>query len=234
MGRSVRAALVAAALLGVFTPVRADEPPHPAYAPAIPGTLVQSQVVYLAGEAMHSEWRGVLSKKLVGTGHGQRFYQWYLSIYQIDGTTYHLRYQSPRDGGPFAKVAKAEGAPMWFPYQDASIAGAGELMDSGVQQLVVVSHQTGADCGSAEITVFGYDAKKNAVVPEVSLENACSLNAVLAPDRSLRISGPYYKPDAALCCPTNPQATAVLRFRGGRWTLTPSWYRVYPRAFPAS
>lgn len=201
-------------------------------------TVVQSQTVYLAGEAMHSQWRGVLSKRLVGTGNGQRFYQWYLSIYQAEGSTYRLRYQSPRDGGPFVKLEKANGANMWFPFQDGSIVGAGELMQSGVQQLVVASHQTGADCGSAQISVFGYDAKRNAVVPEVSLENACSLQAAIVPRAngiaSLRITGPYYKPDAALCCPTKPRASAMLRYANGRWTLTPALYRVFPRAFPPS
>ena len=201
-------------------------------------TVVQSQTVYLGGEAMHSQWRGVLTKRLVGTGDGQRFYQWYLSIYQLDGATPRLRYQSPRDGGPFVKLEKANGANLWFPYQEASIVGAGELMQFGVQQLVVASHQTGADCGSAQISVFGYDAKRGAVVPEISLENPCSLQAALVPSASgvasLHVTGPYYKPDAALCCPTKARASATLRYANGRWTLTPPLYRVFPRALPPS
>jgi hypothetical protein len=134
-------------------PAPAEEPPHVTFAPPPPGSVQQSQVVYLAGQAMHSQWRGVISKRIAGKGSSLTFYQWYLSVYAIDGTTYHLRYQSPRDGGPLSKVEKASGGDMWYPLQSASIAGTAQLMQPGVEQLVVASHETGADCGSAVVTV---------------------------------------------------------------------------------
>ncbi|MEO7201865.1 MAG: hypothetical protein ABI431_04010, partial [Candidatus Tumulicola sp.] len=115
----MRRLLTSAALLALAAllclPVTAEEPPHPTFSPSAPGSVVQSQVVYLAGQAMHSQWRAVISKRIAGKSSGTTFYQWYLSIYQIDDTTYHLRYQSPRDGGPLSKLEKASGGDMWYP-----------------------------------------------------------------------------------------------------------------------
>lgn len=215
--------------------LRAAEPPHVAFSPRPPGTVVQSQVVYLAGQAMHSQWRGVLSKKRVGKSGKESFFQWYLSIYQIDGSTYKLRYQSPANGGPFAKVVKAHGAALWFPRQNASIVGAAQLMGPGVEQLVVATHETGADCGSAAITVLGYDAKTHKVVPEVSAQNGCDLSAKIlksATGSTLVLSGPYYNASAPLCCPTKPKASATLKYAHGKWVETPNYYKYDVKAFP--
>lgn len=208
-----------------------------AFAPAPPGTVVQSHVVYLAGEAMHSRWRGVLSKKLVGTGATTQYFQWYLSIYQIDGATYRLRYQSPRDGGPFDTVEKASGAPMWFPSQSGAIDGAAELMEPGIQQLVVESHQVGADCGSALVSIFGYDATQHRVIPQATVENGCDLRAKIVTGTNsvpamVELTGPYYKRDAPMCCPTKAHARATLHYLNGKWVVTPAFYTVYQRSFP--
>ena len=237
MKRLAMLVLPALVLLASSLSATAEEPPHPAYVPAPPGTVVQSQLVYLAGQAMHSQWRGIVSKKAVGAGGGETFYQWYVSIYQIDGNTYHLRYESPVDGGPFDKLAKAHGANMWFPRQSGSIVGAAQLMEPGVEQLVVATHQSGADCGSADLTVFGYDAKTNKVVPVVTVENGCDLSAKIVPgangSASLQLTGPYYGPHAAMCCPTIPKATATLKFVNGAWTETPKkYFSFFPKAFP--
>ena len=95
----------------------AAEPATTTFSPMPPGTVVQSKLVYLAGQAMSSQWRGVISKKLVGTSAGMSFYQMYVSIYQIDGNVYKLRYQSPGNGGPLDKVQKTTDATM-VPAQD--------------------------------------------------------------------------------------------------------------------
>ncbi|MHB8141631.1 MAG: hypothetical protein ACYDHD_10370 [Vulcanimicrobiaceae bacterium] len=225
--------LALCALIGL--PASAGEPAHVTFAPVPPGTVVTSKVVYLAGEAMHSQWRAVLSKRRLGAAYGQTFYQWYLSIYAISGATYHLRYQSPRDGAPLDRVTKADGSPaMWLPVQDASIVGAAELMQPGVQQLVFQSHQTGADCGTANITIFTADGKTGKVVPAVSIENSCELNATIVHGKrgdAVQLTGPYYSPSAALCCPTKPKATATLRYRNGAWVETPKYFTLHPRRF---
>lgn len=224
------AALFAAVLLVV--PASAEEPPHSAFSPASPGTVVQNQLVYLGGEAMHSQWRAIASKKLAGSASGTSFYQWYLSIYAIDGTTYRLKYQSPANGGPLSTVTQAAGGEkMWFPLQTMRIVGSAELMRAAVQQLVVQSHETGADCGTATVTVFTTDAKGN-VVPAVSLSNGCDLRATIAHGHgsvrdSIVLSGPYYSATAALCCPTKPKATAVLSYRNGKWVETPKYYALH-------
>jgi hypothetical protein len=223
--------VTAFALLFLGSAVRAAEPPNFTYAPQPPGTIIQSQVVYLAGQAMSSQWRGVVSKKLLGTASGMSFYQWYVSIYQIDGTTYKLRYQSPGNGGPFDKVTKTNDATMWFPSQSGSVVGAAQLMGPGIEQLVLSTHQIGADCGSADLTVFGYDAKANKVVPAVTLQNGCDLSAKISRgsngNDSLTLSGPYYGPHAAMCCPTKNKASATLKYANGKWVETPNAELLY-------
>jgi len=229
----VRAVVIAAsvAFISSAAPIVAAEPSNAVFVPAPPGVMVKSQLLYPAGEAMHSQWRGVMTKELVGKGSEQSFYQYYLSIYQLQGNSYRLRYQSPANGGPFGKLSKAHGAELWFPFQNGSIVGAAELKQSGVQELVVASHQTGADCGSAAISIFGYDSRRDKVVPEVSVQNGCDLSARIVPAAgnglaSLLLRGPYYAKNAALCCPTKPNASATLRYQGGRWMQTPNYYEM--------
>ncbi len=222
----------------LFAPIGAEEPPHVSYAPAPPGAVTQNQIVYLAGEAMHSQWRAVASKQLIGQGNGSSFYQWYLSIYAIDGTAYRLKYQSPANGGPLSKVTQASGgAKMWFPVQALQIAGTGEFERAGVQQLVVSSHEMAADCGNAIVTVLAAGSN-GAVVPAVSVRNGCELKATIAHAKTpgardaILLSGPYYNATAPMCCPTKPKAAAVLSYRSGRWTETPKYYPFYAGKFP--
>ncbi|MEO6834555.1 MAG: hypothetical protein ABI231_01420 [Candidatus Tumulicola sp.] len=223
------------AALPLVIPAAAEEPANYTLSPVPAGTVVQNRLVYLRGEAMHSQWRAVASKKLAGAANGTSFYQWYLSIYAIDGTTYHRKYQSPADGGPLSVVKQATGAKMWFPVQTLQIVGNAELMQSGVQQLVVQSHETGADCGAATVTVFA-TGSSGKVVPAVSLRNGCDLKATLAPAHgnvrdAIVLSGPYYNATAPMCCPTKARATAVLSYRGGKWIETPKYFALYPGAF---
>lgn len=227
--------LLAAAVLVAFgaLPTAAAEPASTTFSPAPPGTVVQNQLVYLAGEAMHAQWRAVTSKRVVGQSGNQTFYQWYLSIYAIDGATYHLKYQSPKNGGPLASVTKAKGAPLWMPVGSITIVGAAELTQPGLQQLVVQSQQMAADCGSAAVTVFTTVAGK--VVPAVSATNGCDLSAAITKTSSgyaVTLRGPYYAPKAAMCCPTIPKATAVLRYHNGKWSESPNYFPLVVGKFP--
>ena len=193
----------------------AEEPPHYTFLPPPPGTIVQSRLVYLAGEAMHSQWRGVLSKKLVGIANGTAFYQWYLSFYAIDGTIYRLKYRSPDSRIPFDRVIKARGASLWFPLQSASIAGVGEFMGAGAQQLVVQSRQITSGCGTARVDVFFFDAAMQVVMTTLSVENRCDLAASVIPQASgdaLRLTAPH--------------ETAILRFHNGTWTEHPKYFKI--------
>ena len=231
------ASTVAALALALAIPAAAEEPPNPSFAPPPPGTVAQSQLVYLKGEAMHSQWRAVASKTLAGQGNGTSFYQWYLSVYALDGTTYRLKYQSPANGGPLSKVTQASGGvKMWYPLQSLQIAGVGEFEQAGVQQLVVQSHEAGADCGGAAVTVFAVNAS-GGVVPAVSVRNGCALKATIAHAKTpgardaIVLSGPYYNANAPLCCPTKAKATAVLSYRNGKWTVKPNYYEVFVGKF---
>lgn len=212
----------------------AAEPPHTTFAPKPPGTIVQSQLVYFSGEAMHGQWRAVLSKQLLGTSGGDSFYQWFISMYRLDDATYTLQYQSP-SGGPFEKVKKVDSS-MWMPFQSGSIVGVAELMDAGVQQLVMTSHETGADCGSETVTIFGYDPKSGKVVPAATVQNGCTLKTKIITSKSgsayLQFTGPYYGPNAPMCCPTKNSATATLKYTGGKWVETPAYFTLYPKKFP--
>ncbi len=204
------------------------------FAPVPPGNVVARQGADLDGRAANS-WRSVITKKAVGSADNETFYQWYVSIYQFDGGTYRLRYQSPGNGGPLDAVEKAKGANLWFPRQEASIVGSAALMGQNDEQLVVQSHQSGADCGSADLTVFRYDAKTGKIVPAVTVQNGCELNAMIVKNAGgvsyLQLSGPYYNATAPMCCPTKPKATATLRYAGGKWVESPNYYKFYPNAF---
>ncbi len=230
-------ALLASATFAVVAgllPAAPEEPAHVTFSPPPPGSSVASQLVYLSGEAMHSQWRAVASKKLVGSADGNHFYQWYLSIYAIDEATYRLKYQSPANGGPLATVTQAHGAQMWFPVQELRIVGAAELMQPATQQLVVQSHEAGADCGAATVAILT-SSTGGQVVPAVSVQNGCELGASIvrgANADAIALSGPYYGPNAPLCCPTKPHASATLRYANGKWSEKPSYFRLYAGRFP--
>ncbi|HEY3675147.1 MAG TPA: hypothetical protein VGK84_04080 [Candidatus Tumulicola sp.] len=236
MRRLLTTAALFALAASLCLPAPAEEPQHVTFSPPAPGSVVQSKVVYLTGQAMHSQWRGVISKRVAGKGSGLTFYQWYLSVYAIDDTTYRLKYQSPRDGGPLSKVEKATGGDMWYPLQTAEIIGTAQLMNSGVEQLIVSSHETGADCGSANVSVLTATASGR-VVPAVTLQNMCDLNVRVSHGTgavldALILNGPYYNASAPTYCPTKAKAVATLRYQNGRWIEKPNYFKFYPNAFP--
>lgn len=206
--------------------VFAQEPPTRQFVPPVPGTVVARQPVAFNGEANAHRWPAVIGKKLVGSGNGQNFYQWSLSIYALRGGAYRLRYQSPDNGGPLSHVVRANGAKLWFPVQEAKIVGAVALMRPGVQQLVIASHEMGADCGSAAVTVFA-TKPGGSIGPVVSVRNPCELGAAIGGDgASIELSGPYYASNAPLCCPTKPRATARLRYADGKWIESPNYFKI--------
>jgi hypothetical protein len=195
------------------------------WSPPPPGTIVQNQGVAFNGESPANAGRAVISKTFAGSGNGQKIYQWYLSIYTIRSGAYRLRYQSPRNGGPLSHVEQANGAKMWFPVQTVKIIGAASLMHAGVQQLVVQSHEMAADCGSATVTIFA-TKPGGSIAPVAAVTNYCDLDATIAADgTSVELTGPYYKGDAPLCCPTKPKVTATLTYRNGKWVETPKYFK---------
>lgn len=217
--------------LGACFSATAAVPHKVHYDLAPPGQVVQDQVAYLTGEAMHSAWHIVASRKMVGKQMGKTpAYQWYLSFYAPDGDDGgKLVYQLPGpDHELLSRVTKAHGAPLYFPQQDVKIVGTGEFEQSGVQDIVVWDHQAGADCGSDDVTVFGANAKGQ-VEQRVHVQNGCSLSARIVKRGELsavQLTGPYYSPKAPLCCPTRPKARALLAFSHGAWSMNPNYYIV--------
>lgn len=186
--------------------------------PAPPGTVAQNVTAYLSGEAMHSAWRVVTSR----TAH-----QWYVSFYAPAATGTQLAYRLP-DGKSevLATVQKAPNADLYFPHQDVRIAGAAEVERTGVQDAVVQIHQIGADCGSAGVAVFGADAQMH-VRLRAYVQNPCDLQAQIVKNGALsavRLTGPYYAKNAALCCPTKAHVTALLSFTNAKWTVRPAYF----------
>jgi len=183
---------------------------------------------------MSSRWHVVASRKLAGKNMGKTpVYQWYLSIYApAANDASKLVYRSPGQGRPLlATIAKANGAQLYFPSQQLTIVGAAELERPSVQDVVVLSRQAGADCGSATLTIFGAGAS-GGVQPRVQIVNPCDLNAAIVREGNLeavRVWGPYYKPGAPLCCPTKPNASGTIRFKNGTWIVTPAVFAVTPQ-----
>ncbi len=198
-----------------------------------PGQIVQDVVAYLSGEGMSSRWHVVASRVEVGKQMGKTAaYQWYLSVYApAAGDALRLVYRSPGPGTALlARVTKAHGVQMYFPIQELTIVGAAELERAGVQDVVVSSHETGADCGLASVTVLGADANMR-VHPREQIVNYCSLDANIVSNGTLQavqLRGPYYKPTSAVCCPAKPRVSATLAFANGRWSVTPRYFSTPP------
>ncbi len=227
--RAILAAIVAAFCV---VPASAQTSATGPMVPSPPGSIVQSSFAYLNGVAPNAQWRAVTSRQPLGTSNGRRFYQWYLSFYGSRQHAYRLRYQSPTNGGPVARVVKGNGTDMWFPVQELHIVGVASLKGDGAQQFVVQSHEMAADCGSATVVVFAGGPEAN-VAPAVSVANPCELTATIVPGKdAILLRGPYYGPNAPMCCPTKTNASATLRYRGGHWIESPSYYKLYVGHLP--
>jgi len=203
-----------------------------ALSPGPPGSIQQSVTAYLSGEGMSSRWHVVTSRAVVGKQNGKDpAYQWYVSVYAPSATGAKLAFQSPGMSGQdlLTKVEKANGAPLYFPVQVATIVGSGEFEKSGVQDAVIATHEMAADCGNAGVTVLGYDMATHKIVPRVIVNNGCDLKATIVKSgalQAIRLSGPYYNKTAAMCCPTKPNATALLSYRNGKWSVSPKYFQI--------
>ncbi len=177
---------------------------------------------------MSSRWQAITSKKLAGRAMGRTpVYQWWLSVYSPpDGDRAQLALRSPGTSDLLAPVTKAHGAQMYFPLEEIRIVGGAELEHPEVQDLVTVSHVAGADCGTATVGIIGADEQMH-VHLRARVDNYCELNARIVPDgplQAVRLTGPYYTKNSPVCCPAKPRVTALLRYRAGKWTITPAYF----------
>ena len=186
---------------------------------ASPGAVVQNVPLALDGPA-NGTWHVTASRIAKFTSADRTDYQWYLSVYAPNGA---LAYRSPGDATKLiAVLQKANGAPYYFPHQTLSIAGTGSLMGSSAQQVVATIHELGADCGMATVAVLAA-AGMGKAAPVARVTNFCDLQPKIVGD-AVQLTGPYYAANAALCCPTKNHATAMLRYRNGRWMESPSHF----------
>lgn len=214
--------------IALFVAGNAGAAPAPRFDKQPPGKIVQDVVAYLSGEAMNSRWHVVTSRKMVGLELGKApAYQWYVSFYAPAGDGLKLVYQLPnKEGMLLDTVVKANGAELYFPRQNVQIVGTGEFERSGVQDVVIASRQSAADCGTADVTVFGARSDMT-VESRVHVGNGCDLHAAIVKKgalQAIQLTGPYYGPKAALCCPTKPSATAVLAYSNGTWSVKPNYF----------
>jgi hypothetical protein len=204
----------------------------PKYNMPPPGAVVQDVVVYLSGEGMSSQWHVVSSRVAVGRQNGKQIaYQWFVSIYAPVGNGWNLKYRSPGGGTTLLlKVTKANGAQLYFPMQSVKIVGGAELEQPTVQDAVVQVHESSADCGSSTVAVIGALPSLHPAI-HTTVVNGCDLQASIVKYgqmQAVQLTGPYYGPKAAMCCPTKPNATAKLTYSGQirGWSVTPNYFKL--------
>ncbi|HET7813260.1 MAG TPA: hypothetical protein VFL13_02675 [Candidatus Baltobacteraceae bacterium] len=202
---------------------------YPVLAPAPPGRVQQNITAYLTGEGMSSRWQVVTSKKLAGKMMGKTpVYQWTLSIYAPpDGDRARLAFRSPGLSDLVPAVQRAANAQMYFPLEDVKIAGTAQLERAAVDDVVVVTHAAGADCGTATVSIIGADPNGNVSVRH-QLQNYCDLKAQIVHEGrrdAVRLTGAYYAHNSPVCCPAKPRVTAMLRYRNGQWIVTPRYFK---------
>lgn len=201
----------------------------PVLAPPPPGHVVQNVTAYLSGDGMSSRWQVVTSKTLAGKAMGKTpVYQWTLSIYSPpDGPKARLAFRSPGLSDLIPTVQRAPNAQMYFPVEDVKIAGTGQLERPAVDDVVIVTHAVGADCGTATVSILGTDPNGDVMVRR-QVSNYCDLKAQVVRDGKLdavRLSGAYYAHNSPVCCPAKAHVSAMLRYRNGQWTVTPAYFK---------
>ncbi|MBV8727595.1 MAG: hypothetical protein JO233_07400, partial [Candidatus Eremiobacteraeota bacterium] len=96
------------------------------------------------------------------------------------------------------------------------------------QQAVVLVHEASADCGGSTLSILRADPVHGTIRLAAQVSNPCDLAASIH-GNTIVLSGPYYNATAALCCPTQPHARAILAYGAGRWTLHPAYFKLNVR-----
>ena len=195
--------------------------------PTPPGQIVQQMTAYLAGEAMNSRYQLVTSRIRVSNAN----WQWFLTIYRQRGDGFSQVYQSPSRSDALNLVPLAQrvgGTMTYLPTMNVRLIGKGEFMSAGRQEAVILVHQAGADCGSTAVSILRTDPMHGTVRLAAQVSNPCDLAATIQ-GHSIVLSGPYYNATAALCCPTQAHARAILAYGSGRWTLHPAYFKLNVR-----
>ncbi|GAC1506089.1 MAG: hypothetical protein NVS1B14_11470 [Vulcanimicrobiaceae bacterium] len=196
-----------------------------------PGKIAQDVTAYLAGDAMHSRYRAITSRVRMPDSSQD---QWYFSLYAQNGDEDFRRiFESPSASDSFNLVPKLERpptAPRYFPNETVRVAGRGEFMGEARDQVLLLVHESSADCGMSTLSVLSSEPGPGPVVVPVQVSNPCSLSVAIA-HHTIVLRGPYYKANAPRYKPTKNNATATLRYVDAHWVERPEYFRlVYPRA----
>gem|GEM_PF-881920 len=227
-------------LLAVSLPIAAHAASQ--YIPAPPGQIVQTANLNFGGATGGGLYAAVTSRKLLskaGSTHPQ--YQPYLTIYRQNPEAGTLKqiYQSPSATDDLKLVPRRAAIPnvlaLWMPGVEVNIIGAGSLMETGTQQLVVSVYEFAADCGQVTLHVLRMDAKSQKLQDALQVQNFCKLDGSVS-GHSLLLDGPYYAKGAALCCPTKNDAHAVVIYSvaSRSWSETPPYFKLIPGTTSAS
>lgn len=155
-------------------------------------------------------------------------YQYRLTVYSTGANGKQtIAYRSPGRDTFLSKVVKAQSGGPAFPSQSATIAGVTRAANGRVPVLVVERYEMGADCGSSQVAVFA--ASGDTVRRVTTIENPCDLSARIVRRGArddIELTGPYYKANDPLCCPSKPRVRArLVPGRGGRWIVMPPTFR---------
>ncbi|MBV9737673.1 MAG: hypothetical protein JO177_05835 [Candidatus Eremiobacteraeota bacterium] len=207
---------IASASVAVALSVPLNPPP--------PGMVDHTITAYLAGEAMNGRYEIVASRLRLNNSQWQP----YVTIYAQRATGFGEIYQSPSKNDALALVPRREAVPggsLYLPTVDVHLIGKAEFMASGRQEAAVLVHQAGADCGSTALSILRADPVHGTIRLAAQVSNPCDLSAKIQ-GHTIVLSGPYYNATAALCCPTQAQARAILAYGAGRWTLHPAYFKL--------
>ncbi|MDP9018498.1 MAG: hypothetical protein M3N19_09275 [Candidatus Eremiobacteraeota bacterium] len=217
----VAAFLLFSVFSGVIAVTAQTAPLHPT---SPPGTIAQDVTAYLGASAQHDLYRVITSHRPLGEEQ-----QWFLSVYVQDAQgDYGLAYQSPSDSDHFhvvPKLEKGNGTPRYFPHEIVSIAGKGQLMGEPRDQVLVLVHESAADCGMETLSVLDAHPAPAPVSIPVQVSNLCGLTASVE-HHTIRLRGPYYDAHAPAYKPTINNASATLRFVDGHWVEHPHYFKL--------
>ncbi|HET9147367.1 MAG TPA: hypothetical protein VFN77_04910 [Acetobacteraceae bacterium] len=156
---------------------------------------------------------------------GSRF-QYYLSIYAAwPGAAWHRVFLAPDGSRPvIPRVTQGHGTTRFFPDQTLTLLGTVPMKPGAAALAVAEMHNAGADCGEGTVMLLGQKSGRRFGLV-LTLSNPCALSARIEGDH-IQLSGPYYAKSAPLYKPTIAHARAILRYRHGRFTETPDYFKL--------
>ncbi len=192
--------------------------------PAPPGTVKKVLYAKMTGKGPDQIVVYSLVTLSKPTPNAPAFTQPYLTIYSYTAGRWTAVFQSPGSGKAAGALIAGQSSRMPFPMR-FGLVGAADLMGNGRQQLVASFWSTGADCGSTDVDVLAYLHGKYRI--SLNASNFCGLGATIS-GSMLVLSGGYYGPTSAMCCPTIQNARATVRYDKATrtWQEQPNYFSV--------